>query len=302
MKATAEAKGRLGDLAEAMVDASVEIPGLDGKETTLTLTTAEAIKYGLAAFEAASVDEIAARLHRAPPSVIHAGPSWAERLARFLSDSAVSSLLLMLGMLGIMIELWAPGHAVSGLVGVLCLLLFAFGHYVVNLAGWETLIIFGAGVALVAIEVIFFPGHGVMVVLGVALALIALTESMVDLKRIPLTVSWSLGALPGALARVFGALLAATVTLGALSRFLPRSRLGRALILRDAVGAPAGEAASLLHRVGVAESALRPTGKALVDGRRLDVVSDGDFIDAGTAIEIVEVAGSRVVARKKPGG
>ena len=65
-----------------------------------------------------------------------------------------------------------------------------------NLAGWETLLLFGAGAALVAVELVFFPGHGVMVVLGVVLAVLALTESMVDVKRVPLDVSWSLGWLP----------------------------------------------------------------------------------------------------------
>ena len=94
-------------------------------------------------------------------------------------------------MLGIMIELWAPGHAVSGIVGLACLLLFAFGHYVVNLAGWETLLLFGAGAALIVVEIVFFPGHGIMVGLGVLLAVLALTESMVDLKRIPFDVSWA---------------------------------------------------------------------------------------------------------------
>ena len=299
MKATAEAKGRRGDLAEAMVDASVEIPGLDGKDTTLTMTTAEALKYGLAAFEATSVDDLCRRLHRALPSVVHTGPNWAERVARFLSTPAVSSILLTLGMLGIMLELWAPGHLVAGLLGLVCLLVFAFGHYVVNLVGWETVIVFAAGAALVAIEIMFLPGHGVMVVLGVALVVIALTESMVDLKHVPLNVSWSLGWLPQALTRGFGSLLAAGGALVVLSRFLPRSRLGRALILEDSVGATAAELGRLLHRAGVADTDLRPTGKALVDGRRVDVVSDGDFIDKGTAVEIVEVSGARVVVRSK---
>ena len=86
-------------------------------------------------------------------------------------------------MLGILVELWAPGHAVCRDLGLACLLLFAFGHYVVNLAGWETLLLFGAGATLVLLEIFFFPGHGVMVVLGVVLAMLALTESMVDLKR-----------------------------------------------------------------------------------------------------------------------
>jgi len=299
MKATAEAKGRRGDLAEAMVDAQVEIPGLDGKDTTLTLTTAEALKFELAAFEATSLGDLCARLHRPLLSVVRVAPNWAESLARFLAGSAVSSLLMTLGMLGIMIELWAPGHLVSGLIGLACLLLFTFGQYVVNLAGWETLILFGAGAALVAVELLFFPGHGVMVVLGVILVVVALTESMVDVKHVPLGISWSLGWLPSALTRGFGSLLAAGVALGFLSRFLPRSRLGRALILNDTVGAPATTSASLLGRAGVAETALRPTGKAVVDGRRLDVVSEGDFVEQGAAIEVIEVAGPRIVVRRK---
>lgn len=300
MKATAEAKGRPGELAEAMVDASVEIPGLDGKDTTLTLTTDEAIRYKLAAFEAQSVDEIVAQLHATPSSMTSVEPSWAERLARILAGSVVSSLLLTFGMLGIMVELWAPGHAVSGILGLACLLLFAFGHYVVNLAGWETLILFGAGAALIIIEVAFFPGHGIMIALGVVLAVLALTESMVDLKRVPLDVSWAIGTLPRALTRAFGSLLAAGATLAFLSRYLPRSRFGRALILSDAVGAPSGlEIAPLVNREGMTDTALRPTGKALIDGRRLDVVSDGDFIDQGVAVQVVEIAGSRIVVRKK---
>jgi membrane-bound serine protease (ClpP class) len=299
MKATAEAKGRRGDLAEAMVDASVEIPGLDGKDTTLTLTTTEAVKFQLAAFEAQSLSELCQQLHRPLPSVIHSGPNWAERLARFLSSSAVSSLLLTLGMLGIMVELWAPGHLVSGLLGLACLLLFTFGHYVVNLAGWEALILFGAGAALIAGEILFLPGHGVMIFLGAVLVVLALAESMVDVRHVPLTVSWSLGWLPQALTRAFGSLLVAGGLLAVLARFLPRSRLGRVLILQDTVGTATAAPASLLRRTGVAETALRPTGKIMVDGQRIDVVSDGDFIEQGAPVEIVEVAGTRVVVRRK---
>jgi membrane-bound serine protease (ClpP class) len=299
MKATAEAKGRRGDLAEAMVDASVEIPGLDGKDTTLTLTTTEAVKLQLAAFEAQSLSELCQQLHRPLPSVIHSGPNWAERLARFLSNGAVSSLLMTLGMLGIMIELWAPGHMVSGLLGLACLLLFTFGHYVVNLAGWEALILFGAGAALIAGEILFLPGHGVMIFLGALLVVLALAESMVDVRHVPLTVAWSLGWLPQALTRAFGSLLVAGGLLAVLARFLPRSRLGRVLILQDTVGTSAAAPPSLLRRTGIAQTALRPTGKIMVDGQRIDVVSDGDFIEQGAPVEIVEVAGTRVVVRRK---
>jgi len=134
MKATAEAKGRRGDLAEAMVDPAVEIPGLDGKDTTLTLTTPEAKKHGLIDGEAQTLAE-ALKAAGWPATTTKVNENWAEQVARTLSDSRISSLLMTIGMIGILIELWAPGHLLAGLVGAGCLLLFFFGHWVVHLAG-----------------------------------------------------------------------------------------------------------------------------------------------------------------------
>ena len=53
----------------------------------------------------------------------------------------------------------------------------------------------------------------------------------------------------------------------------------------------------LLNRSGTAFSTLRPSGKAQIDGQLVDVVTEGEFIDPGTAIEVVEVTGNRVVVR-----
>jgi membrane-bound serine protease (ClpP class) len=302
MKSTAEAKGRRGDIAEAMVDASVEIPGLDGKNTTLTLTTAEALRYGVAAYQAESVQEICERMGRPAASVIHARPTWAEQLARFLSSTVISSLLITLGMLGIGIELWAPGHLVAGIVGICCLLLFFFGHHVVHLAGWEEMILFGVGVALVLLEIAFWPGHGSLVVLGILLILGSLIKAMLNLKHVPLDVSWSLGWVPQALARVFGSLLAAGAGMVLASRFLPRTALGRPLILREVIDGRATAvdpiAEPLVGRRGVTATALRPTGKAIIGDQRIDVVSDGGFVETGVPIQVVRLDGARVVVRK----
>jgi membrane-bound serine protease (ClpP class) len=298
MKATAEAKGRRGDIAEAMVDASVVIDGLDGKDTTLTLTTAEALKYKIAAFEASSIEELCTHLGRALPSVIRPQINWAERLARFLSDPAISSLLMSLGMLGILIELWAPGHAVAGVLGVMCLLLFFFGHYVVHLAGWGEILLFVAGGALVAVELAFFPGHGAVAVVGIMMILGSLGMALVNMKHVPLDVSWSLGWVPRALTMVFGSLLATLVGMVLVSRLLPSTRLGRRLILETAITASAGEADSLVGRHGVTESALRPAGKASIGGKRIDVVTDGGFVEAGERVVVAEVDGPRVVVRR----
>jgi membrane-bound serine protease (ClpP class) len=299
MKVTAEAKGRRGDLAEAMVDPAVEIAGLDDKTSTLTLTTAEALKHGLAAFEAQSVAELCQHLERPQPAPERPSLSWAERLARFLTDANVAQLLLTLGLLGLSVELYAPGHAVAGAVGVACLVAFFFGHGVSHLAGWESLLLFAAGAGLVVTELVFFPGHGAVAGFGVVLVVASLVWAMVGGGHVPIGVSWSLGWLPRALTRVFGALLLAVAAMVVIARYLPRSRLGRVLVLEDSVGAAVDIGAALVGRAGVADTALRPTGKVLIDGRRLDVVSDGEFIEAGSAVAVHAVDGSRIIVKRR---
>jgi membrane-bound serine protease (ClpP class) len=49
---------------------------------------------------------------------------------------------------------------------------------------------------------------------------------------------------------------------------------------------------------GVAQSALRPAGKALFGKRYADVVTDGDFINRGATVEIMQIAGNRVIVRE----
>jgi membrane-bound serine protease (ClpP class) len=301
MKVTAEAKGRRGDLAEAMVDPAVEIPGLDDKTSTLTLTTAEALKHGLAAFEAQSVEELCKRLERPLPSSVRPTLSWAERLARFLTDASVAQILLTLGLLGLSVELYAPGHAVAGVLGVLCLAAFFFGHGVSHLAGWESLLLFVAGAGLVIAELMFFPGHGFVAAFGVFMVVAALVWAMVGGGHVPIGVTWSLGWLPRALTRVFGAILLVAVGMAVLVRFLPRSRLGRVLVLQDTVGGVLDLGAALVGRAGVADTALRPTGKVLIDGRRLDVVSSGAFIEPGSAVEVLAVDGARIIVQQRRG-
>jgi membrane-bound serine protease (ClpP class) len=87
---------------------------------------------------------------------------------------------------------------------------------------------------------------------------------------------------------------------------LPRLPFGRRLVLEAEMGAEQGYTSPpesdrrQLGRTGTALSPLRPAGVADIDGLRVDVVSDGDFIEAGTAIEVTRVEGNRVVVRKRP--
>ncbi|MBI4529293.1 MAG: hypothetical protein HY695_36300, partial [Deltaproteobacteria bacterium] len=98
-RATAEARKRPPLVAEAMVDADVEIAGLIQKGKLLTLTTEEALKHKVADFRANTLDSVLEQLDLAKAELRRASPTWAENLVRLLTHPIVSSLLITLGML-----------------------------------------------------------------------------------------------------------------------------------------------------------------------------------------------------------
>jgi membrane-bound serine protease (ClpP class) len=107
----------------------------------------------------------------------------------------------------------------------------------------------------------------------------------------------------GALGRVAISILIAIAGSAALFRLLPRLPFGRRLVLETGMDATKGYVSApesdrrWLGRTGTALSPLRPAGIADIDGARVDVVSDGGFIDVGTPIEVTRVDGNRIVVR-----
>ncbi len=65
----------------------------------------------------------------------------------------------------------------------------------------------------------------------------------------------------------------------------------------DELGYP--KSSSLLEKSGTAVTALRPAGKVEIDGQTLDVVTEGEFIDAGMLVEVSYVEGNRIVVRPR---
>ena len=298
-RATAEARKRPPLLAEAMVDADVDVPGIIEKGKLLTLTTDEALQLKVADFRADTLDALLAHLDLAVAQVRPATPHWAEQLVRLLTHPVVSSLLISLGMLGIMVELRTPGFGIAGGVGICSLALFFWGHWLVQLAGWEELLLAGVGLMLLALEIFIIPGFGIVGALGIASLLGGLALGMVgagDTAAVIVGVVW----------RVVLSLLAALLAGLVLLRFLPRLPLARRMILQTDLGSgPAYGAAPeadqhWLGKQGRAMSTLRPAGIAMIDGERVDVVSDGELIEADERIQAIRVDGNRIVVRRVP--
>jgi membrane-bound serine protease (ClpP class) len=296
-RATAESRKRPPLLAEAMVDADVEIPDLIAKGKLLTLTTEEALRHGLADVRADTLDAVLASLDLAGAEVRRPAPTWAETLVRFLTHPVVSSLLMTLGILGIIVELRTPGFGVPGVLGVASLALFFWGHWLVRLAGWEELLLVGAGLLLLAVELFVTPGFGLTGILGLAALVGGLGLSLVGAGA-----TWEV--VLTAVGRVAVALLAALAAALGLLRLFPRLPLGRRLVLETELATREGFASApetdraWLGKRGTAASPLRPAGIADIEGERVDVVSDGDFVDAGEPIAVVRVDGNRIVVRQ----
>ena len=296
-RATAESRKRPPLIAEAMVDADVEIRGLIQKGKLLTLTTEEALKHKLADFRADTIADVLKQLDLAGAEVRRASPNWAENLVRFLTHPIVSSLLITIGMLGIILEIRTPGFGLPGGLGVASLALFFWGHWLVQLAGWEELLLVGSGLVLLVLEIFVIPGFGLAGVLGIGALLAGLSLSLIGGGA-----TWEF--ILKAAGRVVFSLLLALVASLAVLRFLPRLPFGRRLILETELLAGAGGSSapesdkSWLGKSGTAISPLRPAGIAEIEGERVDVVSDGELIAPGVPVVVTRVDGNRIVVRR----
>lgn len=299
-RATAESRNRPLLIAEAMVDADVVIAGVTSKGKLLTLTTEESIRLKVADYRADNLQEVLKVTGLEGAEIRQASANWAENVLRFLTHPIISSLLITIAMVGILIELRTPGLGFPGAIGVGSLGLFLWGHWIVKLAGWEELLIAAAGVLLLAIELVFIPGFGVAGVAGILAILAGLAMSMVGPGDTPQFILITTGRVVVSIAL---ALLATLVFM----RFLPRLPFGKKLILDTALTAGQGfESApvsdhALLGKTGQATTPLHPAGIAEIEGERVDVVSDGELINAGEPIRVMRVDGNRVVVRRQQG-
>lgn len=290
-RATADARKRPGLIAEAMVDADVEIAGLIAKGKLLTLTGEDAVRHGVADFEADTLGELLGKSGLAGAEIRPMKENWAETVVRFLTHPVVSSLLMTLAMLGLLIELRTPGFGIPGIVGLLSLAAFFWGHALVQLVGWEQILLVSAGLILLGLELFVIPGFGVAGILGILAVVAGLSSSLFGAGA-------SLNAILVAVSRVAISSAVAIVAGLVLMRFLPSLPGGRKLVLATAlVGGGRSDSDPVLPSgtVGTTLTQLRPAGLAAFGARRVDVVSDGDFVEAGQPVKVLRDEGHRVV-------
>ncbi|MBM4186257.1 MAG: nodulation protein NfeD [Gemmatimonadetes bacterium] len=293
-RALAEASGRDPAVAEAMVDESIEVPGVKAPGKLLTLTAAEAIKLGYGK-PATGTDALLAAVGLEGARVVTPKVNWAEMVVRFLTNPVVSPLLLSLGMLGLVFEIKAGHFGIGGLVSLTSLGLFFGSGIILGLAGWEEIILLGLGFLAIGIEVFLLPGFGVAGVLG--LGLVATSLVMGLLGSFPTAGDFGMAGL----ILLAAVVITVSVVYGWL-RHLPTSTRFRRILLQDGLAANEGYVSALprgdlVGKTGTAVTDLRPAGTALVGDERLDVVSEGAYIKQGATITVLHSDGYRHVVR-----
>ncbi len=155
---------------------------------------------------------------------------------------------------------------------------------------WSLIVIaFVLGIIFAVAEV-FLPSGGLLTLLSV-LSFIA-----------AVVVGFTMGATEGIVTLVIVVILAPTLLYVTL-RIWPHTPMAKKIILTGPSSTgKAGDLADLdpeelVGKVGVAKTLLRPAGKMVLDDRQIDCVTEGDLVQAGRKIEIIEVHGARVVVR-----
>jgi membrane-bound serine protease (ClpP class) len=94
-----------------------------------------------------------------------------------------------------------------------------------------------------------------------------------------------------------GVLIASIVGIVCWLKYFPDSRIARRFVAHNTVGDIGTDRPELVGATGEALSQLRPSGMAVINGKRVDVVTEGSLIEKGTPIRVVAVEGLRVIVR-----
>ena len=153
---------------------------------------------------------------------------------------------------------------------------------------WIVIILFVAGVTLLFSEFLLPGGF-----LGVIGGIMVIASVIVGWLTFP---EYGLFIFGG---EFVGVIIGLVLGFYVMSKTGARSHLvmGAEQVKSEGYFSPSEDPA-LVGQLATVQTALRPAGSIVYDGKRIDAVSDGTFIDAGNTVRIIEVEGHRVVCEE----
>lgn len=289
MQSAAKNSGRDPIYALAMADENVDLPELGAeKGKLLTLTADQAMEVGYAEGIVKNQTELLKALDLEDAQLKKINESFAEKLARFITNPLVIPILLSIGSLGLVLELYSPGFGVPGFMGLSALLLFFYGHMVAGLAGYETILLFVIGMVLILAE--FFVPGGIIGLLGFAAILGSFFLASDNLIHMGISIMIAL----------FISIIVSIYMIKVLGR---KMSIFKKIILTDSTNTEQGYVSNvnrtdLVGKIGSTLTQLRPAGKVLIADEIVDAVSEGAFVQKDHHVKVIKVEGSRIVVRE----
>jgi membrane-bound ClpP family serine protease len=209
-------------------------------------------------------------------------------MIEFLTDPIVVTVLLSIAGIGIVLELFSSKFGVAGFIGVLALIIFFYGHFQAGMAGYGTLLLFVAGLLLIFLE-FFLPG-AISGTLGVSALIFSLFLAGEDVIQMGVSI----------LIAIFLSVLVFFIMIKIFNKKLV---LFNKMVLSESAKKEDGYVSNinrtdLLGKEGIALTILRPSGTVIINNERVDVVSEGGFIEQNAVVKVIKVEGARIVVRE----
>jgi membrane-bound serine protease (ClpP class) len=320
MRATAQAKGkdtiidgedtsfvwkRDPKIAEAMVDERIEIKGITEKGSVLTFTPEEAIAHGFCEGMADALEEVILKAGIVDYEIKKFKLTSMDKVIGFLINPMISGVLIMIIVGGLYFELQSPGVGFPLAAAAIAALLYFAPLYLEGLAEHWEILLFVAGVILLAIEFLVIPGFGFAGIAGIMAIVAGLTLSLVDTN---IVFDFRFGGLEllmhSFLLVILSLLMSSVLSIWLSSKLLTSNRFSF-LTLKGEQTLDLGyisvdeEVISLKGKEGIAHTVLRPSGKIEVNGELYDAVSQIGWIEKGSPVKVIKVAGSQAYVLKK---
>lgn len=205
-----------------------------------------------------------------------------------MSHPVISTLLLVMGFVGLILEIFSPGFGPFAVLSLLGFGLFFATALSVRDQATLPLILFVLGLIFAAIEMMI-PGFGLPGIAGILLIAAGVVFSFEN-------VAVGLQAMSAAIV-VTAVVVFFLVKAGVKSPVFDRIRL--ALNFTDKSGyVSTSDKKDLVGATGPALTNLRPSGVAEFFDTPVDVVSEGEFITKGEAVTVIRVEGARIIVRR----
>jgi membrane-bound serine protease (ClpP class) len=303
MRSTAEVNGRNPDIAQAMVDPSIDVAGISDSGKVLTFTPSEAIKNGFCEAEVNTVKEL---LHHAGIDhydIKEQQLTATDKITGFLINPMISGLLIMIIIGGIYFELQTPGIGFPLAAAVTAALLYFAPLYLEGLANHWEILLFIAGLILLALEIFAIPGFGVTGFAGVLLITTGLTLSLVEHVG-PGTLDYDFtGLLKAAFLVIISMTLGILISIFLAKRLLEspsfRFALNNRQLSSEGYTVAEKEYQSMIGKIGITQTQLRPAGKIIIDDNQYDAVSQVSYIEKNEQVKVTGYNNGQLIVRKE---